>query len=164
MLNSAPKWHKLMPEIPNVWFSCGNSNIRDLLQILATEIQTNFNNSPRQNVPKLYCSSSKECKMSLVFGEFHWIRPDIRCRFEDWCIGYYGNRRKSEDVLQQVDASVWDKSGSNDEFSSDEVDSDIDDPNVITQYHMPTHPTPHFVAFLMIFREFVDNIPASSHF
>jgi hypothetical protein len=30
MLNSAPKWHKLMPEIPNVWFSCGNSNIRDL--------------------------------------------------------------------------------------------------------------------------------------
>jgi hypothetical protein len=53
MFNSAPKWHKLMPDIPNVWFSCGNSNIRDLLQILATEIQTNFNNSPRQNVPKL---------------------------------------------------------------------------------------------------------------
>jgi hypothetical protein len=29
-----------MPEIPNVRFSFGNSNIRDLLQILATEIQT----------------------------------------------------------------------------------------------------------------------------
>jgi hypothetical protein len=42
-----------MPEIPNVRFSCGNINIRDLLQTLATEIQTNFNNSPRQNVPKL---------------------------------------------------------------------------------------------------------------
>jgi hypothetical protein len=40
-----------MPEIPYVRFSCGNSNIRDLLQIVATEIQTNFNNSPRQNVP-----------------------------------------------------------------------------------------------------------------
>jgi hypothetical protein len=50
MLNSAPKLHKLMPEIPYVRFSCGNSNIRNLLQILATEIQTNFNNSPRQNV------------------------------------------------------------------------------------------------------------------
>jgi hypothetical protein len=37
MLNSAPKWHKLMPEIPNVRFSCGNSNIRDLLQILAAQ-------------------------------------------------------------------------------------------------------------------------------
>jgi hypothetical protein len=37
-----------MPEIPNVRFSCGNSNIRDLLQILATEIQTNFNNSKIQ--------------------------------------------------------------------------------------------------------------------
>jgi hypothetical protein len=35
MLNSAPKLHKLMPEIPYVRFSCGNSNIRDLLQILA---------------------------------------------------------------------------------------------------------------------------------
>jgi hypothetical protein len=33
MLNSAPKCHKLMPEIPNVRFSCGNSNITDLLQI-----------------------------------------------------------------------------------------------------------------------------------
>jgi hypothetical protein len=47
---------KLRPEIPYVMyvrFSCGNSNIRDLLQILATEIQTNFNNSPQQNVPKL---------------------------------------------------------------------------------------------------------------
>jgi hypothetical protein len=53
MLNSAPKLHKLMPEIPYVRFYCGNSDIRDLLQILATEIQTNFNNSPRQNVPKL---------------------------------------------------------------------------------------------------------------
>jgi hypothetical protein len=40
MLNSAPKLHKLMPEIPYVRFSCGNSNIRDLLQIFATEIQT----------------------------------------------------------------------------------------------------------------------------
>jgi hypothetical protein len=49
ILNSAPKLHKLMPEIPYVGFSCGNSNIRDLLQILATEIQTNFNNSPQQN-------------------------------------------------------------------------------------------------------------------
>jgi hypothetical protein len=28
-----------MPEIPYVRFSCGNSNIRDLIQILATEIQ-----------------------------------------------------------------------------------------------------------------------------
>jgi hypothetical protein len=35
MLNYAPKWHKLMPEIPNVLFSCGNSIIRDQLQILA---------------------------------------------------------------------------------------------------------------------------------
>jgi hypothetical protein len=39
MLNSASKLHKLMPEIPNVRFACGNSNIRDLLQILATELQ-----------------------------------------------------------------------------------------------------------------------------
>jgi hypothetical protein len=45
MLNSAPKLLKLMPEIPYVQFSCGNSNIRDLLQILVTEIQTNFTTS-----------------------------------------------------------------------------------------------------------------------
>jgi hypothetical protein len=38
MLNCAPKLHKLMPEIPYVRFSCGNSNIGDLLQILATGI------------------------------------------------------------------------------------------------------------------------------
>jgi hypothetical protein len=48
-----------MPEIPNVQFSCGNSNISDLLQILATEIQTNFKNWPRRNVPKL-CRKAKK--------------------------------------------------------------------------------------------------------
>jgi hypothetical protein len=59
MLNSAPKWHKLMSEIPNVRFSCGNSNIRDLLQILATEIQTNFNNSSWHYVSKLCWNAKK---------------------------------------------------------------------------------------------------------
>jgi hypothetical protein len=63
MLTSA---HKLMPEITNVRFSCGNSNIRDLLQILATEIQTNFNNSPRQNVPKLCWKVKKICPQNRL--------------------------------------------------------------------------------------------------
>jgi hypothetical protein len=66
MLTSAPKWHKLMPEIPNVRFSCGNSNMRDLLQILATEIQTNFNNSPWQNVPKLCWKVKKTCHQNRL--------------------------------------------------------------------------------------------------
>jgi hypothetical protein len=65
MLNSAPKLHKLMPEIPDVRFSCGNSNIRDLIQILATEIQTNFNNLPRQNVPKLW-KAKKTCPQNRL--------------------------------------------------------------------------------------------------
>jgi hypothetical protein len=82
MLNSAPKWHKCMPEIPNMWFYCGNSNIRDLLQILATEIQTNFNNSPRQNVPKLCWKAKKTCpqnrlKKYKVKGLHAIERPDI---------------------------------------------------------------------------------------
>jgi hypothetical protein len=68
---SPPKWHKLMPEIPNFRFTCGNSNIRYLFQILAAEIQTNFNNSPRQNVPKLCWKAKKThpqntgCKVSM---------------------------------------------------------------------------------------------------
>jgi hypothetical protein len=53
MLNSAPKLHKLMPEMCDFLVEIAIANIRDLLQILATEIQTNFNNLPRQNVPKL---------------------------------------------------------------------------------------------------------------
>jgi hypothetical protein len=53
MLNSAPKLHKLMPEIPYVRFSCGNSNIRDLLQILATEIQTNYNKLAATECPQI---------------------------------------------------------------------------------------------------------------
>jgi hypothetical protein len=48
-----------MPEITNVRFSCGNSNIRDLLQILATEIQTNFNNSPQTECPQIMLKSEK---------------------------------------------------------------------------------------------------------
>jgi hypothetical protein len=43
------------------------SNIRDLLQILATEIQTNFkfNNSPQQNVPKLW-KAKKTCPQNRL--------------------------------------------------------------------------------------------------
>jgi hypothetical protein len=63
MLNSTPKWHKLMPEIPNVRFSA-NNNISDLLQILATEIRLtsktgrdrmspNYAEKRKKHVPKI---------------------------------------------------------------------------------------------------------------
>jgi hypothetical protein len=52
-----------MPEIPNVRFCCGNSNIRDVLKILATEIQTstarrdrmspNYAEKRKKHVPKI---------------------------------------------------------------------------------------------------------------
>jgi hypothetical protein len=53
MLNYAPKWLKLMPEIPNVRFSCANSNIRDLLQILATEIHTELQQLAATECPQI---------------------------------------------------------------------------------------------------------------
>jgi hypothetical protein len=59
MLNYAPKWHKLMLEIPNVWFSCGNSNIRDLLKILATEIPTTIQQLAATEYPQIMLKSEK---------------------------------------------------------------------------------------------------------
>jgi hypothetical protein len=70
MLNFSPKWHKLMPEIPDVWFSGGNSNYQRPTctgtSNLATEIQTNFNNLPWQNVPKLCWKVKKRTRCKGV--------------------------------------------------------------------------------------------------
>jgi hypothetical protein len=61
-----------------------------------------------------------------------------------------GKLKTLADVLNQLEGSDWDKDDSNGEFSSDEeLDSDIDDPNAITQYRVtgcvstyPPHPSP----------------------
>jgi hypothetical protein len=94
--------------------------------------------------PTLVCSFGLRVFPAIVWWMFHWIRPDFRFLVQIWrlVIGCYGNRSNSEDVLQQIDAPDWDKSDSNDEFSSDEVDYDSDYPNAITQYRMPYQPTP----------------------
>jgi hypothetical protein len=45
-----------------------------------------------------------------------------------------GKLKTLADVLSLMEGSDWDKDDSNGEFSSDEeLDSDIDDPNAITQ-------------------------------
>jgi hypothetical protein len=68
MLNSAPKLHKLMPEIPYVRFSCGNSNIRDL-HVLQTSTTRRDRMSPnyekrKKHVPKIG-EKNKGVKVSM---------------------------------------------------------------------------------------------------
>jgi hypothetical protein len=64
MLNSAPKWHKLMPEIPNMWFCCGNSNISEtyfkfcplkfrLTSTRRDRMSPNYTEKWKKHVPKI---------------------------------------------------------------------------------------------------------------
>jgi hypothetical protein len=64
MLNSAPKWHKLMPEIPNVRFSCWNSNIRDLLQIWPLKFR--LTSTTRRDSPQIMLKSEKTCPQNRL--------------------------------------------------------------------------------------------------
>jgi hypothetical protein len=55
-----------MPEILNVRFSCGNSNIRDLLQILATKIQTLLQQLAVTEYPQIMLKSEKTCRQNRL--------------------------------------------------------------------------------------------------
>jgi hypothetical protein len=71
---------------------------------------------------------------------------DFFRQFEVWVtiiMGSRGKLKNVDDVLKLIDASDWVKDDSFGEFSSDgELDSDIDDPNAITQYRVSTYRSP----------------------
>jgi hypothetical protein len=68
-----------MPEIPNVRFSCGNSNIRNLLQILATEIQT-ISTTHRNRISPNYAEKRRKKHVPKIGNKIQGVKVSMQLK------------------------------------------------------------------------------------